>query len=263
MNHQEIFPETYEGVRQLVARLRGPDGCPWDAEQTPASLKHLLLEECYELIEAIEEDDTDKLVEELGDVFFHLAFQVQIAAEGGRFTHKDVFANALGKLVRRHPHVFADAQMDDPAEAVPRWDAIKRQELEGSDRSILDGVPRAMPALSYAQAVQGRAARMGFDWEDFQGVVDKIAEEVRELAEADGPESREREMGDLLFSMVNAARWMGAESETALRRTNARFYNRFTTMERLCRERGLSFEDLPLDDKERLWEEAKALEAVG
>jgi tetrapyrrole methylase family protein/MazG family protein len=150
--------------------------------------------------------------------------------------------------------------MDDPSEAVPKWDAIKRKELEGSNRSILDGVPKAMPALSYAQAVQGRAARMGFDWDDFQGVVDKIAEEVRELGEAESPEAKEREMGDLLFSMANAARWMGAESENALRGTNTRFYKRFTTMERLSRERGLRFEDLPLDQKEALWEEAKALE---
>ena len=260
MNKQDIFAETYGGVRQLVERLRGPDGCPWDKEQTPATLKHLFLEECYELVEAIEEDDTDKLIEELGDVFFHLAFQIQIAAESKRFTQEEVFSNLLGKLVRRHPHVFGDTQMDDPSEAVPRWDAIKRNELEGSDRSILDGVPKAMPALSYAQAVQGRAARMGFDWDDFQGVVDKIAEEVRELGEADSPEAKESEMGDLLFSMVNAARWMGAESENALRQTNTRFYKRFTTMERLSRERGVTFEDLPLDQKEALWEEAKKLE---
>ena len=260
MNKQDIFAETYSGVHQLVQRLIGPDGCPWDKEQTPATLKHLFLEECYEFVEAIDEDDTDKMIEELGDVFFHLAFQIQIAAKAKRFTHEDVFANLLGKLVRRHPHVFGDAQMDDPSEAVPKWDAIKRKELEGSDRSILDGVPKAMPALSYAQAVQGRAARMGFDWDDFQGVVDKIAEEVRELGEAESPEAKEREMGDLLFSMANAARWMGAESENALRGTNTRFYKRFTTMERLSRERGLRFEDLPLDQKESLWEEAKALE---
>ena len=259
MNKQDIFDETYGGVRQLVERLLGPDGCPWDKEQTPATLKHLFLEECYELVEAIDEDDTDKMIEELGDVFFHLAFQIQIAADAKRFTQEDVFANMLGKLVRRHPHVFGDTQIEAD-EAVTRWDAIKRKELEGSDRSILDGVPKAMPALSYAQAVQGRAARMGFDWDDSQGVVDKIAEEVRELGEADSPEAKEREMGDLLFSMVNAARWMGAESENALRGTNTRFYKRFTTMERLSRERGISFEDLPLDQKEALWEEAKAIE---
>jgi tetrapyrrole methylase family protein/MazG family protein len=260
MNKQDIFDENYDGVGQLVQRLLGPDGCPWDKEQTPETLKHLFLEECYELVEAIDEDDTDKLIEELGDVFFHLAFQIQIAAKSKRFTAQDVFSNLLGKLVRRHPHVFGDTKMDDPTDAVPQWDAIKRKELEGSDRSILDGVPKAMPALSYAQAVQGRAARMGFDWEDFQGVVDKVAEEVRELGEAESSEAKEREMGDLLFSMVNAARWMGAESENALRGTNTRFYKRFTTMERLSRERGLTFEDIPLDEKEALWEEAKALE---
>jgi tetrapyrrole methylase family protein/MazG family protein len=260
MTNYKKFPETYEGVRLLVERLRGPDGCPWDREQTPDSLKHLLMEECYELLEAIEEDDTGKLVEELGDVLFHVALQIQIATESARFTQEDVFGSLLEKLVRRHPHVFGDATMDDPSEAVPRWDALKRQELAGSDRSILDGVPRAMPALSYAQAVRDRAARMGFEWESYSGVLDKIAEELRELYEATSADEKEHELGDVLFSVVNAAAWLDVEAETALRHANSRFYRRFVTMERLSRERGLSFEELPLDRKEELWQEAKALE---
>ncbi|HAL49008.1 MAG: nucleoside triphosphate pyrophosphohydrolase [Chloroflexi bacterium] len=260
MPESTSFPATYEGVRLLVKHLRGPDGCPWDREQTPESLKHLLLEECYELIEAIEDDDSDKIVEELGDVFLHLALQIQIGTEAGRFSGERVFGGMVDKYVRRHPHVFGDAKMEDVSEAVPRWDALKRQELEGSTKSILDGLPKGMPALSYARAVQDRAARMGFDWEDYRGVVDKVAEELRELNDAESPEERESEMGDLLFSVVNASRWLGAEAETALRLSNRRFYNRFTTMERLCRERDQSFKDLPLDSKEQLWEEAKAIE---
>jgi len=263
MTNDKIFPESYEGVRLLVERLRGPDGCPWDREQTPDSLKHLLMEECYELLEAIEEDDAGKLVEELGDVLFHVALQIQIATESSRFTQEDVFGSLLDKLVRRHPHVFGDARMDDPSEAVPRWDALKRQELAGSDRSILDGVPRAMPALSYAQAVRDRAARMGFDWESYSGVLDKVVEELRELHQAESADEKERELGDVLFTVVNAAAWLDVEAETALRHTNTRFYRRFTTMERLSRERGLSFEELPPERKEELWQEAKDIESQG
>ena len=263
MTNDKIFPESYEGVRLLVERLRGPDGCPWDREQTPDSLKHLLMEECYELLEAIEEDDTAKLVEELGDVLFHVALQIQIATESSRFTQEDVFGSLLDKLVRRHPHVFGDARMDDPSEAVPRWDALKRQELAGSDRSILDGVPRAMPALSYAQAVRDRAARMGFDWESYSGVLDKVVEELLELHQAESADEKERELGDVLFTVVNAAAWLDVEAETALRHANTRFYRRFVTMERLSRERGLSFEELPPERKEELWQEAKDIESQG
>ena len=260
MNNRNIFPASYDGVRQLVERLRNPDGCPWDRDQTSDSLKHQLIEECYELLEAIEEDDTTKMVEELGDVLFNVALQIQIARESKRFTQEDVFASMLDKLVRRHPHVFGDVKMDDASEAVTRWDAIKRKELEGSDRSILDGVPKAMPALSYAQAIRNRAARMGFDWDNYTGELYKIGEELRELQEAQSYEEREHELGDVLFTVVNTAAWLDLEAETALRQANSRFYRRFTTMERLSRERGLAFDELPLDRKEELWQESKNIE---
>ena len=251
------FPSSFEGVQRLVATLRSPDGCPWDREQSADSLKHLFLEECYELVEAIEEGDVEKIAEELGDVLFHGASQIQIAEERGDFIGEDVFRQVIDKLVRRHPHVFGDVVLEDAEEAVPRWDQIKRQEMKGTDRSILDGVPKAMPAMGYAQAVQGRAARMGFDWDDYAGVLDKVVEELRELEEAEGDDTREMELGDLLFSLVNASRWLGIEAETALRLANRRFYSRFTTMERLARSRGLDFESLSLDAKEELWQEAK------
>ncbi len=254
------FPSSFEGIQQLVATLRSPDGCPWDREQSADSLKHLFLEECYELVEAIEEGDVEKIAEELGDVLFHGASQIQIAEEQGDFGGSDVFRQVIEKLVRRHPHVFGDVVMENAEEAVPRWDEIKRKEMAGTDRSILDGVPRAMPAMGYAQAVQGRAARMGFDWDDYAGVLEKVAEELRELEEVETDDARESELGDLLFSVVNASRWLGIEAETALRKSNRRFYSRFTTMERLARDRGLDFESLSLDVKEDLWQEAKRSE---
>ena len=254
------FPSSFEGIQKLVATLRSPEGCPWDRDQSADSLKHLFLEECYELVEAIEEGDVEKIAEELGDVLFHGASQIQIAEEQGDFSGSDVFRQVIEKLVRRHPHVFGDVVMEDAEEAVPRWDEIKRQEMAGTDRSILDGVPRAMPAMGYAQAVQGRAARMGFDWDDYAGVLEKVAEELRELDEVETDDDRESELGDLLFSVVNASRWMGIEAETALRKSNRRFYSRFTTMERLARDRGLDFESLSLDAKEDLWQEAKRAE---
>ena len=253
----DSFPSSFEGIQQLVATLRSPGGCPWDREQSADSLKHLFLEECYELVEAIEEGDVEKIAEELGDVLFHGASQIQIAEEQGDFSGSDVFRQVIEKLVRRHPHVFGDVVMEDAEEAVPRWDEIKRQEMAGTDRSILDGVPKAMPSMGYAQAVQGRAARMGFDWDDYAGVLEKVAEELRELEEVETDDARESELGDLLFSVVNASRWLGIEAETALRKSNRRFYSRFTTMERLARDRGLDFESLSLDAKEDLWQEAK------
>lgn len=258
------FPPTFDGLYRLAAHLRSPDGCPWDREQTPDTLKHLFLEECYELVEAIESGDAEKVTEELGDVLFHAALQIVIAREGdafsGPFSGEDVFGSVIAKLERRHPHVFGDARVDSAEQAIPRWDEIKRAEMAGTDRSILDGVPKAMPALAYAQAVQGRAARMGFDWDEYAGVPERIAEELREMVEATEPAEREAEFGDALFSMVNASRWLGIEAETALRGSNRKFYTRFKHMERLARERGLDFESLPMPEKDALWEEVKALE---
>lgn len=258
MSNQASYPNTYEGLLQILERLRGPDGCPWDREQTRESLKSQLLEECYELIEAIEHGDSQELVEELGDVLLNVAFQVQIGQEKGEFTSERVFQALIEKLVRRHPHVFGDVQVADARQVEANWEVLRRKEKQGV--SILDGVPRQMPALAYAQSVQVRAARTGFDWDDFRGVLDKVVEELRELEATESNVEREQELGDLLFSLVNAARWLGLDAEGALRQANARFYRRFATMEKLSRERGLSFPDLPLAEKEAIWQEAKRLE---
>ena len=254
------YPGTFDGVVQLLQRLRGSDGCPWDREQTRDSLKSQFLEEAYELIEAIEQDDTEQMVEELGDVLLHVAFQVQIGEEAGEFNRENVFQALVKKLLRRHPHVFGDVEVADADEVVSKWQAIKQQERADTGASILDGAPKQMPALSYAQAIQERAARTGFDWEDLRGALDKISEEMEELEQAQSDSERESELGDVLFSIVNAARWQGIDAESALRHSNARFYQRFVTMERFSRERGLSFSGLSLDEKEALWQEAKRLE---
>ena len=250
MTKDKEYSATYEGVVQVVEHLLGPDGCPWDKKQTRETLADMFLEECYELIEAIEEGDTGKIVEELGDVFFHVMFQLKLGEDGGEFDREDVFRGLVDKLVRRHPHVFGDKRAPDAEGAIANWDAIKRQERAASGASILDGVPKNMPALAYAQAVQGRAERAGFDWDDFQGVLDKVTEELTEIEAAGTDEERERELGDLLFSVVNAARWLGIETEASLRGTNRRFYGRFVIMERLSRERGVSFDALSMDEKE-------------
>jgi tetrapyrrole methylase family protein/MazG family protein len=255
------YAANYEGVQQVLDHLLGPDGCPWDKKQTRETLADMFLEECYELVEAVEEGDTGKIVEELGDVFFHVMFQLKLGEDSGEFTRDDVMSTLVDKLVRRHPHVFDNKRVPDAEGAIANWDAIKRQERAESGASILDGVPKNMPSLAYAQAVQGRAERAGFDWDSFQGVLDKVAEELAEVEAASSDEERESELGDLLFSVVNAARWLGIEAEASLRGTNRRFYGRFVIMERLSRERGVSLDSLTMDEKEALWQEAKTQRA--
>ena len=258
----ETFPPTFAGLQSLVARLRGPEGCPWDREQTAASMRHFVLEETYELLEAIDDGDPGPLTEELGDVMFHLAFHVHLAKEEGHFDEADVFESVIAKLVRRHPHVFGDTKASGAQDVLDSWQDLKRAEKgEDDESSILDGIPKSMPALAQAQVIQQRAAGVGFDWEDPSGVLDKVTEELAELADVEDEAEREREMGDILFSVVNAARWMHIDSEAALRAADERFRQRFATMERLGRERGVDLKSLDLDAKEALWQEAKRLSA--
>ena len=255
----ETYSGTYEGVEQILDRLLGPDGCPWDKKQTRETLAGMFLEECYEFIEAVEEGNADKMVEELGDVLFHVMFQLKLGEDNGEFTREDVLDALVDKLLRRHPHVFGDKQVSGADEAIASWDAVKRQERAASGGSILDGVPKNMPALAYAQAVQARAERAGFDWDNFQDVLDKVAEELAEIESAGSDAERESELGDLLFSVVNAARWLNIDAEASLRGTNRRFYRRYAIMERLSREQGVSFDTLSMDEKEALWEQAKSM----
>lgn len=256
MDTDQPYHGTYEGLTRLVQRLRGPDGCPWDREQTRESLKDMILEECYELVEAIEVGAIDGLVEELGDVLFLIVFQIRIATETDEFAQERVYEFLIQKLVRRHPHVFGDATVVDSKEVLANWDELKRRERDANS-SVLDGVPKTAPALAYAQQVQKRAARAGFDWDDYRGVVAKVSEEVQEIESTESDAEREAEFGDLFFSLVNAARWLDIDAERALRHANAKFHSRFTAMEALSRQRGASFPDLSVEEKGALWEEAK------
>ena len=253
MTAHEQFPSAYEGITKLAQHLRGPEGCPWDREQTHHSLGPGLLEECYELVDAIEQADTHKMAEELGDVLFNLVMQIQIGQEAGEFSEPQLMRSLVDKLVRRHPHVFGDVEAADAREVEANWEVIKRKEASETSRSVLDGVPGNMPSLAYAQAIQQRAAGARFDWQEVKGVLDKVVEELQELSQVASQTERERELGDLLFSMVNAARWLGVDAERALRGSNARFYRRFTAMEELSQQRGMHFPDLPMDHKEVLW----------
>ncbi len=253
--------DSFQTLVHILQRLRAPDGCPWDREQTHTSLKRNLLEECYEVLEAIDGDDPNKLSEELGDLLVQVAFHSQIAKEGEEFGIDDVLTKANEKLIRRHPHVFGDIKVADAREVEHRWERLK--EAEQPNRSPVDGIPGELPALAYAQLMQDRVAKAGFEWEDISGVLDKVMEEVTELRQAASKEDRAQELGDLLLVLVNLARWMGIHAEDALRQANHRFRGRYVTMEKLAAQRDLNFASLPLEDKESLWQEAKALESPG
>lgn len=248
--------QQFATLRDIIARLRAPDGCPWDREQTHASLRVSMLEECYEVLEALDNEDTDGLCEELGDLIMQIVFQAQIAAENGEFDLADILRDINTKLINRHPHIFGSSSVKDAEEVARNWEVIKRKEKR-QDVSMLDSVPRNMPALAYSQSIQRRVAEAGFDWEDIGGVFEKLVEEIGEFKQANDFERREQEYGDLLFTLVNFARWLGIDSEASLREANQRFYQRFSYMEDICRQRGLHFNDLSFDEQNSLWEEAK------
>lgn len=249
-------PDEFTTLVDIIARLRGPEGCPWDKEQTHQSLRATFLQECYEVLDALDSGDAPALCEELGDLMLHIVIQAQIAAESGEFTIDDAIRNISRKLIYRHPHVFGSEEVEDADEVAQNWEGLKRAE-KGTDGSMLDGVPREMPALGYSQEVQERVARVGFDWEDDEGVIDKLAEEVAEYRETENRERREEEFGDLLFTLANIARRLDIDLEVALRGANRRFYRRFSHMEEVCRQRGVNIGDLSFDEQNALWEEAK------
>lgn len=239
----------------IVAKLRAPDGCPWDREQTHTSLRGHLLEECYEVLDTIDKEDWSALGGELGDLLLQVVLHAQIASEAGEFELADVLTGINTKLINRHTHVFGSVKADTVAEVLHNWEAIKK--AERGDVSALSGVSKQLPALAYSQAVQHRVAQLGFDWKDIEGVIEKLVEEMEELKNAATEKERAQEYGDLLFTLVNIARRMGIDSEASLRETNARFYRRFAYMENLCRQRGLTFAGLSFEEQNALWEEAK------
>jgi tetrapyrrole methylase family protein/MazG family protein len=265
MNDKEA-EQKFSELLKVMARLRGETGCPWDKEQTHLSLKPCLLEETYELIDALEADDPAKLKEELGDVLLQVVFHSQIAAEDGRFSAKDVIAHLTEKLIRRHPYVFAGEPLpQDTASVVKQRLRIKAGERkDGEAKSALGNVPKALPALARAQAVTRRASHLGFDWPAIEPVWEKVNEEIAELksAAASGDQTRAgEELGDLLFSIVNLARFLDVEAEDVLARAVDRFMRRFHYIETKLQQANKSFEESSLDEMDRLWEEAKELEA--
>jgi len=249
-------------LQETVARLRAPGGCPWDREQTHRSLRSTLLEEAYEVLAALDAEDDEKLAEELGDLLMQVAMHAQIATEEGAFRFADVIARIDAKLKRRHPHVFGDVQVRDTDEVLRNWEAIKAEERQAGsgaarEASPLGGVPTILPALARAQALGERAARSGFDWPDVEGVLAKVAEEAAELVAADDDEERAGELGDLLFALVNLARWLKVDAEMALREAADRFTSRYTRLTELLATRGTDLRQLSLAERKELWRESR------
>ncbi len=255
--------ELFQRLVAIMARLRADDGCPWDRRQNFTTIKSYLLEETYETLDAIDRQDWRGLSEELGDLLLQAVFFAQMAAEQGLFSIEDVLEAINGKLIRRHPHVFGTAEARTPEEVKQRWDQIKAEERRseaGPDAGLLDSVPRALPALVEAAQISSRVAAVGFDWENADQVLDKLHEELAELAAARQQASQERledEIGDLLFVVVNLARFLQVDPEQALRKTNAKFRRRFAYLEEKLRERGGSPAQASLEEMEALWQQAK------
>jgi MazG family protein len=264
-----VPPDAHlSGIDQLVdivAKLRGPGGCPWDREQTHTTLRAGLLEEAYEVVEAINNSDDANLREELGDLLLQSVFHAQIAREEGRFDFDAVARGIAAKLIRRHPHVFGDDACADSDAVLKRWDEIKRAEKGDRAESVLDGIPGGLPALLHAEKVQKKAARIGFDWPDAAPVFGKVREELAEI-EAEvatgNADAIEDEIGDLLFSVVNLARKLHVNGETALQRATGKFAARFREVEKLGRERGVKLEGMSLAELDVLWDEVKARRGI-
>ncbi len=251
---------SMEAFQEIIARLRAPDGCPWDKEQTHRSLRPNLLEETYEVLTAIDAGDEAAMCEEFGDLLLQIVLHAQIANEDGEFSLADVISGIHEKIVSRHPHVFGELDLDDADGVIRNWEklkAIERKKHGEEGKGLLGGVPVALSALAQAETYQKRAARVGFDWKDIGGVIDKVCEEVDEIREAKTRDEKAWEIGDLLFSIVNLARWYKIDAESVLREANARFRERFTLVEAFAREDDRSIQELSLDEMEEYWQKAK------
>lgn len=255
--------EKFNKTMGIMRRLRGPGGCPWDAEQSHDSLKRYLIEECYEVIEAIDKGDDALLKEELGDLLLQPLFHAAIAEERGAFTIDDILETLADKLIRRHPHVFGEQEIKTSDEQVANWEKIKKEEKGLERKSALSGVPPHLPSLMKAQKITEKAARVGFDWEQTDQVYAKVLEELHELEETMSTGDQERmeaELGDLLFAIVNLGRFLAVNPEEALRKTINRFETRFSHIEQTLHVQGVNFKDASAEELERLWDEAKQRE---
>jgi tetrapyrrole methylase family protein/MazG family protein len=254
---------SFEQFQEIIAHLRAPEGCPWDKKQTHRSLRQYLLEEAYEVLEAIDNDDAQALSEELGDLLLQVVLHTQIAIDEGEFYMSDVLSHVNKKLIRRHPHVWGDVNVDGAEQVVKNWETLKREEHaeKGHQReSLLDGIPKGLPALLQAYQYNVKAAKTGFEWERLEDVIAKVREEIDEVIAAQTDAERAEEIGDVLFMLVNWARWLGVEPETALRESNAKFYRRFRYLEEAAAKNGKSLGDYTLTELDAFWNEAKALE---
>jgi tetrapyrrole methylase family protein / MazG family protein len=251
---------SFEAFQEIIAHLRAPDGCPWDKEQTHQSLRTHLLEEAYEALAALDSGEPQKMAEEFGDLLLQIVLNVQIASEEGEFGMSDVLKGIYDKIIRRHPHVFGEVKVDGVGGVLKNWEKLKADERAGSsepEKGLLGGVPLALPALIQAQEYQDRASRVGFDWTEIEGVLEKITEEVREVRDAENEEELAGELGDLFFALVNLARWKNIDAEAALRGTNTRFRQRFASVEAGAKKQAKNISDMTLDEMEALWQEAK------
>jgi tetrapyrrole methylase family protein/MazG family protein len=253
-NHQQEF----DRLKSIIDTLRGPEGCPWDKKQTHQSLKPYLIEESYEVLESLDNGNPEKLCEELGDLLLQIMLHARIADENDQFTITDVLRSISDKLVHRHPHVFGNKSVNNADEVAQKWESLKQQERDEGE-SLLSSVPANIPALAYSQLIQRKAAGVGFDWKQTEDILDKVTEEVTELTEATNDRERELEYGDVLFVLVNLARWLDIDAETALRNANKRFFKRFACMEDLCRNKGITFSELSFNEQNALWDEAKKI----
>ena len=250
-------------IIEIMDRLRGERGCPWDRKQTRESLKPYIIEEAYEVIEAIEENDPEKIKEELGDLLFQIVFQCKVAEENNEFDMSDVIENISRKMIARHPHVFGNADYKTSEEVIAHWEEQKKREGKMRD-SILEGVPKAMSSLLRAHRLQKRAAGAGFDWEKTEDVIKKLDEEIAEFKEALATKNRdevEDELGDIFFMLVNISRFIGVNPEDAHRKTISKFIHRFRHIEKGAATQGRKLSDMTLEEMDRLWDEAKEKEA--
>jgi tetrapyrrole methylase family protein / MazG family protein len=261
MNGKNAQNKDFQRLVELMATLRGPEGCPWDRKQTSESLKPFLVEECYEVVDALEDGSPEKIREELGDLLFQIVFHARIAEEQGQFTMDDVITGIHEKMVRRHPHVFGDERLSTDKEVLANWEEIKKKEKGNQDRkSVLEGVPKELPSLLRAHRLQERAARVGFDWAHLNEVLPKLDEEITEFKEslkAEDAGKIEEELGDLFFTLVNVSRFLGVNPDEALRKTISKFIHRFRAIEEHAANSGRSLNDMTLDEMEALWQKAK------
>ena len=250
---------SFESFAEIVAHLRAPNGCPWDREQTHETLRKHLLEESYEAISAIDSGDFVDMREEFGDLLLQVVLQSQIANEADQFNVNQVVQGIYSKIIRRHPHVFGDLKVEDVDGVLVNWEKLKEKERgkKNDGKGLLDGVPLALPALNQAQEYQDRAARVGFDWPEIEGVLEKIAEEIDEVKRVTNQAELTYELGDLLFALVNLARWKKVDAESALRGTNMKFKKRFAYVERGAKRQERNLSELSLEEMDALWNEAK------